>query len=187
MRRDGGHGGEVSPPEAGYDESRGIPMYGKFKEDGTFQGRAPGFWNSVLQRVDFKLRQAEKVEDIKKGGDGIFTVVTPKNQYRAHAVILALGKGGQSAETGDQRRGPPQGHVSSDRDRSLRKTRKSSFVGGGDSAVEAAMGLAYQVGNNVTLSYRKEAFSRIKERKRTSIGRLHAQRESSRHLQLGPR
>jgi len=37
-------------------------------------------------------------------------------------------------------------------------------VGGGDSAVEAAMGLAYQVGNKVTLSYRQPAFARIKER-----------------------
>jgi thioredoxin reductase len=37
-------------------------------------------------------------------------------------------------------------------------------VGGGDSAVEAAMGLAHQVGNKVTLSYRQPQFSRIKER-----------------------
>jgi thioredoxin reductase (NADPH) len=37
-------------------------------------------------------------------------------------------------------------------------------VGGGDSAIEAAMGLAHQVGNKVTLSYRKENFTRIKER-----------------------
>jgi thioredoxin reductase len=37
-------------------------------------------------------------------------------------------------------------------------------VGGGDSAVEAAMGLGQQSGNKVTLSYRKESFSRIKER-----------------------
>jgi thioredoxin reductase len=37
-------------------------------------------------------------------------------------------------------------------------------VGGGDSAVEAAMGLAYQKGNRVTLSYRKDVFSRLKER-----------------------
>jgi thioredoxin reductase len=42
--------------------------------------------------------------------------------------------------------------------------KKILVVGGGDSAVEAAMGLAHQVGNNVTLSYRKEAFSRLKER-----------------------
>jgi thioredoxin reductase len=37
-------------------------------------------------------------------------------------------------------------------------------VGGGDSAVEAAMGLAHQHGNQVTLSYRKDSLGRIKER-----------------------
>jgi thioredoxin reductase len=42
--------------------------------------------------------------------------------------------------------------------------KKILVVGGGDSAVEAALGLAQQKGNQVTLSYRKAAFSRIKER-----------------------
>ena len=42
--------------------------------------------------------------------------------------------------------------------------KKILVVGGGDSAVEAAMGLASQVGNTVTLSYRQASFSRIKER-----------------------
>jgi thioredoxin reductase len=37
-------------------------------------------------------------------------------------------------------------------------------VGGGDSAVEAAMALAHQIGNNVTLSYRRESFTRLKNR-----------------------
>ncbi len=42
--------------------------------------------------------------------------------------------------------------------------KKILVIGGGDSAVEAAMGLASQTGNQVTLSYRSERFSRIKER-----------------------
>jgi thioredoxin reductase len=42
--------------------------------------------------------------------------------------------------------------------------KKILVVGGGDSAIEAAMGLAHQVGNKVTLCYRKESFTRIKER-----------------------
>src|SRR5256886_5415865 len=42
--------------------------------------------------------------------------------------------------------------------------KKILVVGGGDSAVEAAMGLAHQKGNEVTISYRQEQFSRIKER-----------------------
>ncbi len=42
-------------------------------------------------------------------------------------------------------------------------------VGGGDSAVEAAMGLGCQVGNRVTLSYRQKEFSRIKQRNEERI------------------
>ena len=42
--------------------------------------------------------------------------------------------------------------------------KKILVVGGGDSAIEAAMGLGNQVGNKVTLSYRKEMFTRIKDR-----------------------
>ena len=41
---------------------------------------------------------------------------------------------------------------------------KILVVGGGDSAVEAAMGLAHQPGNKVTISYRKGEFSRLKDR-----------------------
>jgi len=42
-------------------------------------------------------------------------------------------------------------------------------VGGGDSAIEAAMGLAHQPGNKVTLSYRKECFTRLKDRNEKRI------------------
>jgi hypothetical protein len=37
-------------------------------------------------------------------------------------------------------------------------------VGGGDSAIEAALGLAHQRGDKVTLSYCRNEFSRIKDR-----------------------
>jgi len=42
-------------------------------------------------------------------------------------------------------------------------------VGGGDSAVEAALALADQPGNKVTMSYRGEQFSRIKPGNLTRI------------------
>jgi len=58
-------------------------------------------------------------------------------------------------------------------------------VGGGDTAVEAAMGLAYQVGNKVTLSYRQGAFGRIRTECSTHR-RFHPQRESERIVQLKP-
>lgn len=42
-------------------------------------------------------------------------------------------------------------------------------VGGGDSAIEAAVGLATQKSNTVTLSYRQSEFSRIKERNKQHL------------------
>jgi thioredoxin reductase len=44
------------------------------------------------------------------------------------------------------------------------------IVGGGDSALEAAIALSAQPGASVTLSYRGEAFSRVKERNRKLVG-----------------
>jgi thioredoxin reductase len=47
--------------------------------------------------------------------------------------------------------------------------RRILIVGGGDSAIEAALGLSSQIGNKVTLSYRQDAFTRIKERNEQRI------------------
>jgi thioredoxin reductase len=45
-------------------------------------------------------------------------------------------------------------------------------VGGGDSAVEAAVGLARQKGNVVTISYRKSSFFRIKKKNEDAVTQL---------------
>ena len=49
-------------------------------------------------------------------------------------------------------------------------------MGGGDSAVEAALGLARQRGNRVTLSYRREKLVRIKKKNEKRIAELLASR-----------
>jgi len=45
-------------------------------------------------------------------------------------------------------------------------------VGGGDSAVEAAVGLAHQPGNEVTLSYRRDKLVRIKKKNEERLAPL---------------
>jgi len=140
-----------------------FPTYGKFKKTELSKEDLIAFWNKVLQRADFKFSKGEKVEDIKRGEDGIFTIATTKNQYRAHAVVLALGKSGSPRKLGVKGEELPKVmYRLIEADHYVNK--RILVVGGGDSAIEAAMGLAHQVGNQVTLSYRKEAFSRIKER-----------------------
>ncbi|HYL15747.1 MAG TPA: NAD(P)-binding domain-containing protein [Terriglobales bacterium] len=145
-----------------------FPMYGKFKKTELSKENLLAFWDKILHRVDFQVRAGEKVDDIKKGEDGIFTIITAKAQYRARAVILALGKTGTPRKLGVKGEDLPKVmYRLIEADHYVNK--KILVVGGGDSAVEAAMGLAHQAGNQVTLSYRQDRFSRIKERNSTRV------------------
>ena len=140
-----------------------LPVYGKFKKTELSKEDLLAIWAEILSKVDFKFRKGEKVEDIKKGEDGIFNITTTKGQHRAHSVILALGKGGIPRKLGVKGEELPKVmYRLIETDHYVNK--KILIVGGGDSAVEAAMGLAHQTGNKVTLSYRKECFTRLKDR-----------------------
>ena len=140
-----------------------FPVYGKFRKTELSKEDLLRFWDTVLQRADFRIRTGEPVEDIKRGADGIFDIATSGGAYRARAVALALGR------TGTPRKlGIPGEELSKVMYRLIEAdhyvNKEILVVGGGDSAIEAAMGLARQIGNKVALSYRKERFSRIKER-----------------------
>ncbi len=140
-----------------------FPMYGKFKKMQLSKEELIAFWDKLRERTDFKLRSGEKVEDIQKGPDGIFTVTTTKGQYRSHTAVLALGRAGTPRKLGVKGEELPKVmYRLIEADHYINK--KILVVGGGDSAVEAAMGLSQQTGNTVTLSYRQDRFARIKER-----------------------
>jgi thioredoxin reductase (NADPH) len=140
-----------------------FPMYGKFKKTELSKENLLAFWDKVLHRADFKVRTGQKVENIVRSEDGVFTISTQDSQYRSHAVILALGRTGTPRKLGVKGEDLPKVmYRLIEADHYVNK--KILVVGGGDSAVEAAMGLAHQVGNKVTLSYRQAQFSRIKDR-----------------------
>ena len=140
-----------------------FPLYGKFNKMQLSKEELISFWQRILERADFKVRTGEKVENIKKGADGIFTTVTSLAEYRSRTVVLALGRAGTPRKLGVQ--GEELSKVMYRLIEADHYTNKNILVvGGGDSAVEAAMGLSHQSGNKVTLSYRQECFNRIKER-----------------------
>ncbi len=140
-----------------------FPMHGKFKKTELSKENLLEFWGQVLKRADFKCRTGQKVENIALRDDGVFHVTTPNAEYRARHVILALGKTGNPRKLGVKGEELPKVmYRLIEADHYVNKN--ILVVGGGDSAVEAAMGLASQVGNTVTLSYRQATFSRIKER-----------------------
>ncbi len=140
-----------------------FPMYGKFKKTELSKENLLAFWDTVLNRADFNVRTGESVTDVVKDDQGIFTVVTTSSSYKARSVILALGRTGTPRKMGVKGEELPKVmYRLIEADHYVNK--RILIVGGGDSAVEAAMGLANQVGNKVTLSYRQDRFSRIKER-----------------------
>jgi thioredoxin reductase (NADPH) len=140
-----------------------FPMYGKFKKWELSKEELLKFWDQVLRRADFKFSKGEKVSDIQKAEDDTFVVHTSKSQYRTRYVVLALGKGGSPRKLGVKGEGLPKVmYRLIEADHYINK--KILVIGGGDSAVEAAMGLATQLGNTVTLSYRQANFSRLKDR-----------------------
>jgi thioredoxin reductase len=124
-------------------------------------------WGEILTRENVQIRLSEEVLDIKKEGD-VFVITTSKGITRALRVVLSpgtrgsprkLGVPGQELEKVSYMLVDPAEH----------QGHHCLIVGGGDSAVECAMALAGQPGNVVTLSYRKEAFARIKPRNQERI------------------
>ena len=140
-----------------------FPMHGKFKTLEISKESLLEFWDSVFSKSGLEVRTFEKVDDITRGDDGIFSIVTAKDSYRARHIILALGRRGTPRKLGvSGEEHPKVMHSLIEAD--AYTNCDILIVGGGDSAVEAAMGLAHQKGNKVTLSYRKDTFARIKER-----------------------
>lgn len=140
-----------------------FPLHGKFNKLQISKEDLIKFWEKLHGRAGLTVKTQEKVEQIRKEPDGIFTIETPKGRYRAWTVVLALGRRGTPRKLGvpgEERAKVMYGLIEAE----AYTDRKILVVGGGDSAVEAAMGLAHQRGNRVTLSYRRDSFSRIKER-----------------------
>jgi putative YpdA family bacillithiol system oxidoreductase len=140
-----------------------FPMHGRFKKLEIGKEELLEFWKKAGAKAGLRVNTNERVEHVRREPDGAFTVETVKGRYRALTVVLAIGRRGSPRKLGIP------GEELSKVMYSLIEAEAYSgqqilVVGGGDSAVEAAMGLAYQKGNRVTLSYRKDVFSRLKER-----------------------
>lgn len=115
------------------------------------------------QSIYMNIRTGEGVEAVQRSANGLFHVKTANAEYRSRAVVLAMGRAGTPRKLGVK--GEELPHVLYRLIEADHYTGQNILVvGGGDSAVEAAMGLAHQAGNRVTLSYRRGEFSRIKDR-----------------------
>jgi len=145
-----------------------FPLHGKFRKTALSKEDLLAFWQQIMQRTDLCIKTGELVERVQKDEDGLFSIKTIGGLYRARAVILALGRAGTPRKLDVP--GEELDHVYYRLIEADHYTHKNILiVGGGDSAVEAAMGLANQAGNKVTLSYRRGEFMRLKDRNQKRI------------------
>lgn len=146
-----------------------LPIYGVFRKLVVSKERLLELWSKVVRETGLRVRTSERVDQISRDeAAGLFTIATSRASYRARSVVLAIGRRGTPNKLGipGEDLGKVMYHLI---DASSYRDKRILVVGGGDSAVEAAVGLALQRGNRVTLSYRRDAFSRLKKRNEDQI------------------
>ncbi len=147
-----------------------IPLYGKLTKPEYLKEELLEIWEKIENKFDIVPTVGEKLQDIKRE-NGHFEISTQNGLKKAQTVVLALGRRGTPRKLNVP--GEDQSKVMYKlMDAESYNNNHILVVGGGDSAIEAAMGLARQKGNEVTLSYRKEKFFRIKTRNEERVTKL---------------
>lgn len=125
------------------------------------------FWNGVVEKTGLEIGFRERMESIEKCDDG-FLVKTNKGGYATKSVLLTMGRRGTPRKLdvpGEETHKVVYRLI----DPEQYKGQSVLVVGGGDSALEAAIAIAEQAGTQVILSYRSAAFSRVKQKNRTLL------------------
>ena len=100
--------------------------------------------------------------------NGHFEITTTRGQYAAKKILLAIGRRGTPRKLGVEGEKSPKVTYKLVEPEQYRGNRLL-VVGGGDSAVEAALTLSRQPKTDVTLSYRGKVFARLKDKNREAI------------------
>jgi len=127
-------------------------------------------WDDVLNRFGINVRTGEKLESISRENSH-FLIKTSQATYPANHVVLALGRRGTPRKLDVPGEDLPKVMYKL-LDAEAYQNENILVVGGGNSAVEAAIGLARQPGNTVTISYRKDKFFRIKRKNEERLAEM---------------
>lgn len=147
-----------------------LPLHGKIRATEITKEELLELFTTIVSQFRLNMNLHCRIEGVAKSGN-LFTLASPAGQIQAHHVVLALGRRGTPRKLGIPGETLPkvayrliEAETYSDN--------KILVIGGGDSAVEAAVALARQPGNVVTLSYRREEFVRLKEKNEERVREL---------------
>ncbi len=144
-----------------------LPLYGKVKLYETSKDELLQLWKKVILKHEIQITEHTKAESITLLKDSIFKIITNNgSEYICNNILIAIGRRGS----------PRKLNVPGEKSTKVAyrlleperiQNKKIMVVGGGDSAIETV--LLLKDDNTVTLSYRKDKFSRLKPKNRDKI------------------
>ncbi|MBI9042694.1 NAD(P)-binding domain-containing protein [Lutibacter sp.] len=144
-----------------------LPLYGKVKLYNTSKDELLKIWKDVITKHHIEIKEHTKAESINLLKDNTFKITTNNGEeFICNNILLAIGRRGSPRKLnipGEDSMKVAYRLIESEQI----KNKKIMVVGGGDSAIETVILLMEH--NHVTLSYRKDKFSRLKPKNREKI------------------
>lgn len=158
-----------------------LPLYGELRFREIRKEALLAIWQDVIERTGLHIRCNERVLEVTPCDRG-FVVRTAHGMYRTRRVLLTIGRRGTPRKLGV--RGEERSNVVYRlTDPAQYAGRRVLVVGGGDSAIEAAVAVSEQPGTQVALSYRQDAFNRTRRPNRDAIAAAVAEGRVTLYLQ----
>ncbi len=151
-----------------------LPIIGEVKLTEIRKEPLVEFWQAVEQKTGIRINYKERMDMITQSDSGGLIVKTNHNTYHTKTVLLSIGRRGTPRKIGAP--GEDQAKVVYRLiDPEQYRGMHVLVVGGGNSALEAAVSIAEEEGTTTTLSYRSDAFSRAAEQNRDNVTRMEAE------------
>jgi thioredoxin reductase/Pyruvate/2-oxoacid:ferredoxin oxidoreductase delta subunit len=155
-----------------------LDIIGKVKFGEVQKEKLLEFWQDVVKKTSLAISFRERMEEVTPV-DGGFKVKTNRGSYTARTVLLTMGR------RGTPRKLDVPGEESAKVvyrliDPAQYAGQAVLVVGGGDSALEAAIAVSQEKNSKVILSYRSAAFSRVKQKNRELL----EQQEKAGHIKV---
>lgn len=147
-----------------------IPLYGRLDKPEYSKEDLLQTWNEAIRQYEVKILANTKVESVTRVNSH-FEIKSSQGTFKARYVVLAMGRRGIPRKLGVPGEDLPKVMYQLI-DAQSYNGNHILVVGGGDSAIEAAVGLARQEANTVSISYRKAKFFRIKRKNEERVTEL---------------
>lgn len=144
-----------------------LPVVGRVKFNEVSKETLMLFWQDIVTRSGMKIDFGTRMERLV-AADGGYRLETTAGSLHTGAVLLAIGRRGTPRKLDVPGEELPK-VVYRLVEAGQYEGQRVLIVGGGDSALEAALACAAQRDTEVTLAYRGDSFSRVKAKNRDRL------------------